>query len=235
MSQLGADIGRVYPRTSPDVAGSLLRVSGGGQVPINLGTSGDIENGLIRVVSPMNAFKPGQQVYFNLTIYNANLTGEPPFPAIPSWISSVRLKPWFARQADEFRAPGFPTWTGNDQLNFGGGTVTNNRQVWAPVQKMIDISEWQAVNPPPAAPPRHSDSIMVDDIWKFDLQDPNSVPYQNTLLPGPPRQTRLGRLASFRYVAHGWALGFTQEFVVSGTPNPGLNLFIDITWQATSP
>ena len=106
--------------------------------------------------------------------------------------------------------------------------MTNNRAVWFPTPKMIDISEWQSVNPPPAAPPRQSDSIFVDDLWTLDLQDPNDTAYQNTVFTG---QQRLGRSVAFMYVSHGYALGFTHEFEVSGEPTGNEKLYIDLTWQ----
>lgn len=227
----GAELGRSYPRESVFQYGNLLRYSQGGTfAPITLGpsSSSDLENGTIIPVTTLDAFRPGQQILFSLTVYNGIIRGRPQFP---SWVSSIRLKPWFLRQGDEFRGPGGSGgWTGNDQLEFGGGTAANNRAVWYPVVKMIDISEWQSVNPPAAAPPRHSTSIFVDDVWQLDLQDPNSASYQNTLLPG---QNLLGRSVSFMYVCHGYALGLTYECVLDGNieeePNPQFG--IDLNWQ----
>lgn len=225
----GAELGRSFPRAPVLQYGNLLRYSQGGTfTPVILGAagSGDIENGTIVPVTDLNAFRPGQQILFSLTIYNGLEQVRPPFD---SWVSRVRLKPWFLRQGDEFRGPGGQGgWTGNDQLEFGGGTATNNRAVWYPVPKLIDISEWQSVNPPPAAPPRHSDSIFVDEVWTFDLQDPNNPAYQSTLLPG---QSLLGRSVSFMYVCHGYALGFTYECEVSGEGDPNPAWGIDLNWQ----
>jgi len=226
----GAELGRSLPRVPVSGTGTLLRVSQGGVVdPIELGLDGDIENGTINAVTGLEVFRPGQQVMFYLTVYNAEALGSPKPWSYSSWISRVRLKPWWLRQADEFRAPGGSGgWTGNDRLEFGGATVTNNRAVWFPTPKMIDISEWQSVNPPPAAPPRQSDSIFVDDLWTLDLQDPNDAAYQNTVFTG---QQRLGRSVAFMYVSHGYALGFTHEFEVSGSPTGNEKLYIDLTWQ----
>lgn len=233
---------RVLPRDPAN--NDLLRVSYGSvpgsgiAQPIDLGSNPDtLENGFIIQVSDFDAFRPGQQIYFYLTIYSLsgdNVPGQ-------QYISRVRLKPWWLRQGDDFRAPGGPitsaastpsvpvsNWTPNDQNQFGGFTPVNNRGVWFPHPKMIDVSEWQSVNPPPAAPPRHSDSIVVDEVFTFDLQDPTSAPYQNILLPG---QVRLGRSSVFQLISHGWALGLTHQFDVGGEGGSNPNLLIDLTWQ----
>lgn len=236
MRAFPAQLGRMFPREPIAGYGTLLRTSQGtsGIQPLNLGTNPDtLENGPILQVSDFNAFKPWTQVVFCLTVYNATVTV--PNQNFPTWISRVRLKPWWGRQGDEFRMPGgpvstagnAPTWTPNDQAQFGGGTVDNNRAVWMPTPKMIDISEFQTVNPPPPAPPRHSDSLIVDDLWTMDLQNPNNAAYQGILLPG---QTLLGRSTMFMYVAHGYALGLTHQFTVSGA-GPAPRLRIDLTWQ----
>lgn len=245
----GAELGRSYPRTPISPYGNLLQYSQGGVFdPIELGAAsqGDLENGEIVAVTPLDAFRPGQQILFSLTIYNGFIKGDQPkalagakgggigpagpAPSFDSWVSSVRLKPWFLRQGDEFRGPGGAGgWTQNDNLEFGGGTVQNNRAVWYPVVKMIDISEWQSVNPPTAAPPRHSTSIFEDDVWQMDLQDPNNPDYQKTRLPG---QIGLARTATFMYVCHGYALGFTYQCAIGGNMsymNPDWG--IDLNWQ----
>jgi len=228
----GAELGRSFPREAVQQYGNLLRYSQGGTfAPITLGpsASSDIENGTIIPVTSLDAFRPGQQILFSLTVYNGFVQGGGRPPVFDSWVSNIRLKPWFLRQGDEFRGPGGSGgWTGNDQLEFGGGTAANNRAVWYPVVKMIDISEWQSVNPPAAAPPRHSTSIFVDEVWELDLQDPNTPAFQQTLLSG---QQGLGRSASFMYVSHGYALGFTYECVVSGDGDPNPQFAIDLNWQ----
>jgi len=214
----------------------LLRVSGGNVVaPIDLGTTQDtLENGAIVQVSDFDAFRPGQQIFFYLTVYNG------PVNQGQAYISRVRLKPWWLRQGEDYRAPGgpvpptaanplvsVPTWTGNDQAQFGGSTVVNNRAGWFPHPKMADVTEWQTPNPPPAAPARQSDSILLDEVFTMDLQDPNVVAYQNTRLGN---QTKLGRSVVFQLIAHGWALGLTHQFdIVAGTGTP--HLYIDLTWQ----
>lgn len=239
-----AQMSRVYPRDPQH--SDLLRVSWGNVVdPIDLGTNQDtLENGKIIQVSDFDAFRPGQQIYFYLTVFNGEL---PVNPAAP-YISRVRLKFWWLRTSDDYRAPGgpvppnaanplvaIPTWTQNDQTQFGGGTANNNRAAWFPHPKMIDVSEWQTVNPPPAAPPRQSDSIIVDEVFTMDLQNPNDPSYQAIALnqppPSPANQTKLGRNTVFQLISHGWALGITHQFdVVAGQGSPP-SLLIDLTWQ----
>jgi len=119
-----------------------------------------------------------------------------------------------------------PAWLPIDEQTFSGGTVDNNRFCWMPALKWMDISEYQAVNPPPASPPRHSDSLGLDDLWTFDLQNPGDPAFQATLLPG---QVALARRATFLYVSHGYALGLTYEAEVTNVGVPG-ELSIDLTW-----
>lgn len=228
----GAELGRSYPREAVAQYGNLLRYSQGRTFnPIVLGPpgSGDIENGTIVPVTGLSAFRPGQQILFDLTIYNGIVPPNSTPGVFPSWISSIRLKPWFLRQGDEFRSPGSTGgWTQNDQLEFGGSTVLNNRAVWRPVPKLLDTSQWGTA-PPPVAPDRHSDSVFLDDIWKLDLQDPNDAAYQGTYLPG---QLGLARSVSFMYVSHGYALGLTYEATVAGPPgSPPPEWGLDLNWQ----
>lgn len=232
----GAQFGKVAPIEN----NALLRV--GGLVPtrrINLGTTQDtLENGTIVQVSPEGAFQPGQQILFYLTVYNGpQVEGE-------SWISRVRLKPWFKRVTLEKRGPGDwgnsqpagQGWISPDEQQFGSGPVPaatpedstraeNNRLVWFPVPKMLDVTQYQTP-PPAAAPARHSDSLFLDDVWTLDLQDPNSAPYAATK---GVTQPNYGRSAAFLYISHGTALGLTHQFDVSGQGDVP-SLFIDLTW-----
>lgn len=164
----GAELGRSFPRQPILRYGTLLQYAQGRTFnPGSLGAAnaGDIENGTIVPVTDLNAFRPGQQILFDLTIYNGLVPPNSQPGVFPSWVSAIYLKPWFLRQGDEFRGPGGAGgWTPNDQLEFGGGGVFNNRAVWRPVPKMVDVSEWQTVNPPPAAPARHSLSIFEDEV-----------------------------------------------------------------------
>jgi len=237
----GAEFGEVQP-TLPN---ALLRVGGKDPtVRIDLGNDQDtLENGLIVQVTPDGAFRPGQQVIFYLTVYNGSATQDPAAP----WINFVRLKPWFKRPTLEKRGPGdagntavVPPgfgWIGPDENTFGSGPIAapaqssvkaeNNRLVWFPVPKMFDTNEWSTNTPPPAiAPPRHSDSIFLDDVWTMYLQDPNNPAYAATR---GLTQPNYGRSASFMYVSHGYALGLTHQFTLNTTGTVP-HLFIDISW-----
>lgn len=235
----GAELGKILPVGSD----ALLRV--GGKNPskrIFLGPAQDtLENGFIRQVSPEHAFAPMQQVQFFLTIYNG-----PVAPGAP-YISRVRLKPWWKRITLEKRGPGDPGnqptlqpnkgWVHPDEEQFGSGPVIaadpassahadNNRLVWFPVPKMLDITQFQTVNPPPAAPARHSDSLFVDDVWTFDLQNPGTPAYAATK---GTTQPNFGRSDTFMYVSHGYALGLTHQYDVVGSGQVP-ELYIDLTW-----
>jgi hypothetical protein len=236
----GAEFGKILPIGSD----ALLRV--GGKNPntrISLGTNQDtLENGRIIQVSPEGAFEPGQQALFFLTVYNGPVVGE----AAP-YISRVRLKPWWKRITMEKRGPGDPGnnpitqpnkgWVLSDEEQFGAGPIPaadpsssthadNNRLVWFPVPKLVDVTEWQSVNPPPPSPPRQSDSIFLDDVWTLDLQNPNNPAYAATKGIGQPN---FGRSSVFLYITHGYALGLTHQFDVVGQ-GPTPELFIDLTW-----
>jgi len=241
---------RALPRSPTN--NDLLRVSWGNNVdPLDLGaTPNTLENGAIVQVSDFDAFRPGQQIYFYLTVFNADDSFAPGDP----YISRVRLKPWWLRTSDDFRPPGGnvppapgnaqggPIWTPNDYRQFGGLAANpyppptpstplvlganNNRACWFPHPKMIDVSEWQAVNPPPASLPRTSDSIIVDEVFAIDLQNPGDAAYQNIRIGN---QTKVGRCVVFQLIAHGWALGFTHQFNTVGEGSP--HLLIDLTWQ----
>lgn len=231
----GAEFGKVEP-VGDD---ALLRVGGFNALKrISLGTDPDtLENGTIIQVSPEDAFKPGQQVLFWLTVYNSRPSG--------AYISRVRLKPWWKRVTLEKRGPGDPGnnptlqpdqgWIYPDEQQFGSGPIAaaagnsvradNNRLVWFPVVKMLDITEYQTA-PPVPAPARQSDSLFLDDVWTLDLQNPNDAAYAATK---GITQPNYGRSASFMYVSHGYALGLTHQFdVLGGEGSP--SLLIDLTW-----
>ncbi len=249
MKTRGAEFGKVAPIES----NALLRVGGATATRrINLGVSGDLENGTIIQVSPEGAFRPGQQILFYLTVYNGPVSED---PETPGYISRVRLKPWFKRVSLEQRGPGdpgnnpslvsVPTTSGNagngwispDEQQFGSGPIisadptsslhaANNRLVWFPVPKLLDITQYQ-VPPPPVAPDRHSDSLFLDDVWTLDLQDPSDAAY---LATQGDTQPNFGRSSAFLYISHGTALGLTQEFEVTGDVVSPPSLFIDLTW-----
>jgi hypothetical protein len=234
----GAEFGKILPIGND----ALLRVGGADPFKrISLGTNTDtLENGLIQQVSPEGAFEPGQQALFFLTVYNGPVGEGAPY------ISRVRLKPWWKRITLEKRGPGDPGnnpitqpnngWIDPDERQFGSGPVAapvrssvhadNNRLVWFPVPKLVDVTEWQTVNPPPAAPPRQSDSIFLDDVWTLDLQNPAVAAYAATK---GTTQPNFGRSSVFLYITHGYALGLTHQFDVIGQGQPP-ELFIDLTW-----
>jgi hypothetical protein len=162
-----------------------------------------LDYGIIQQVTPLNAFRVGQQIWFNLQIGQV-------VPDLQSYITRVRLKPWWLCENIEFRAPGSPTWIDADQSAFSGGTVVNNRYCWMPSPKRLDITPYQTP-PPDASPVRNSDSIFLDDLWTIEMDVPTNLNWQATLLVG---QTELRRGISFFYPAHGMALGFTCEIAV---------------------
>lgn len=230
----GAQFGNVAPSQN----NGLLRVAGRTGGSIFLGNNPDtLENGAIVQVSPENAFQPGQQVLFWLTVYNPLENGR--------YISRVRLKPWWKRVTQEHRGPGDPGnnmtpgegWTGPDQEQYGSGPVaapslrssvraTNNRLVWFPVPKLLDVTQYQTP-PPVVAPDRQSDSLFLDDVWTLDLQDPSNAAYAATR---GVDQVAVSRSASFLYIAHGYALGLTHQFDVAGEGESVPTLRIDLTW-----
>jgi hypothetical protein len=230
----GAQFGNVAPRNNA----GLLRVGGLSGGSINLGSTQDtLENGYIQQVCPDGSFQPGQQTLFWLTIYNPLVGGR--------YISRVRLKPWWKRVTVEKRGPGDPGnnmaagegWTYSDQAQFGSGPIVaasptssvraeNNRLVWFPVPKMLDVTQYQTP-PPVVAPDRQSDSLFLDDVWTLDLQDPSDPAYAATRGVDQPAASRS---ACFLYVSHGYALGLTHQFDLAGQGIGTPELSIDLTW-----
>jgi hypothetical protein len=235
----GAQFGKIQPIQE----NALLRVGGkddGRRIDLGVDPN-TLENGPITVVSPEGAFQPGQQVLFWLTVYNGPVFG----PAGSQYISRVRLKPWWKRVTLEKRGPGDPGntlpaglgWVSPDEAQFGSGPIVdanprstihadNNRLVWFPVPKMLDVTQFQTP-PPPAAPARQSDSLFLDDVWTLDLQDPSDPAYAATK---GTTQPNFGRSAVFLYVSHGYALGLTHQFDVAGQGGASVRLLIDLTW-----
>lgn len=229
MSEKGADFSDLYPRLPP--AGAIDALSF-----ITLpGTASGLDSGRIFQITPNNAFRVGQQVVFWLGVANPLLGGE-------QWVSRLRLKLWWARPNMEFRQafarngdPASPTFAhpidvsvfGNGPLG-AGDPLTDNRYVWVPSQKRLDITEWQTPNPPPAAPARHSDSLLLQDLWTMDLQDPNDATYTAKFVaPQVP-----SRWMSILYPAMGYALGFTYE-ATQGNPQSELTAapMVNLMWQ----
>lgn len=232
-------IGAEFSEVAPKNAGGQIRFNGLGDT-INFGAVTDtLENGTIVRVSPYNVFRPGQQILFWLGVYNANVGTAPN----NNYITRVRLKPWWARPNLEYREPGDPAFTSPldvtpgykqiDQQTFLLTTDVNNRYIWMPSPKRLDVTQYALLPAPPAgpalAPARHSDSLFLDDIWTMDLQDPTSAAYA-AAFPAP--QT-VSRWAAFWYPAHGYALGFTHQFDTfqpggGGVPAPSLQ--IQVNW-----
>lgn len=236
--------GAEFGKAGPVLDTGALRVGGfDDTVQLNLGNTLDtLENGPIVQVSPEGAFQPGQQVLFYLTVYNGPAKGG------EQVLRRVNLKPWWKRVTLEKRGPGdwgtSPPplsvnngWTPLDEKTFGSGPVAaagaystthaqNNRLVWFPVPKLLDITQYQAPNPPPVAPDRQSQSLFLDDVWTLDLQDPNDPAYAATQ---GLTQPSYGRSASFLYISHGYALGLTHSMNVTGQGTVP-DLRIDLTW-----
>jgi len=215
MGARGAEFSELQPRNGKgalDIEFVTLPISSQG-----------LESGVIVPVTPFNAFRLGQQIIFWLGVAN------PVFGANPNdnFMTSVRLKLWWARPNLEYRTPGTrgpaPTSDGSNYLGIDTETFLpgpntgqdNNRYVWIPSPKRLDVTQYQTP-PPVAAEARTSDSLFLDDVWKMDLQDPSDADYiANFPTPQVP-----SRWEVFMYPAMGYALGFTWdgEFNVDPTP-----------------
>lgn len=191
-----------------------------------------LETGAINQLATLNDYREGQQLIFWLGVNNRIFEGTTS-PGDDNWITRLRLKPWWARPAREYRVPGNPTFNALDTAVFGGGPtggVNNNRYVWIPSAKRLDVTEYGAA-PPPIAPVRHSDSIFLDDLWTFDsFRDPTDAAYQAQF----PAPQLVSRWAVFTYPAMGYALGFTWEATFNQAPGgdvPRPTPFISLTWK----
>lgn len=187
---------------------------------INLSQGVGLDYGTIQQVTPLGAFRVGQQIWFNLQIGQVA-------PEAQSYITQVRIKPWWLTENIEFRAPGNPSWIEADQSAFSGGTVTNNRYCWMPSPKRLDITPYQT-SPPDPSPARNSDSIFLDDIWTIQMDNPSNADWQATLLVG---QTELRRGISFFYPAHGVALGLTCEITQGVDQAPISSVRAYLKWK----
>lgn len=240
MSAKGADFSEFQPK---NVRGQL----GGGLDPLTglqassptIGftelplTALGLDLGTIFQVTPNNSFRLGQQIFFYLGVYYP--------PVGQTYISKLRLKPWWARQNMEFRqafgspggeynvagpATGLPV----DREVFGlgpGNGLPNNHYVWVPSPKRLDVTPFDT--PPPSVPPaRHSDSLLLDDLWTLELQDPANVQFK--VLFFPPQVP--SRWASILYPAMGYALGFTYEIEIEGQkPEFPLRVWVSLQWS----
>lgn len=189
-----------------------------------------LDSGVIFQVTPNNSFRLGQQVIFWLGVANP-LGGDDG----NQFVSRLRLKLWWARNNNEFRqafggsgAPGDTGVVPYDTQVFGGGPnagLPDNRYVWVPSQKRLDITEFQTP-PPPASPPRHSDSLLLQDLWTMDLQSPLDAIYTAKFTaPQLP-----SRWMSILIPAMGYALGFTFEAVYGNTQVPDIAPLINLSW-----
>jgi hypothetical protein len=184
----------------------------------------DLDNGFITPLTPVtgggfdraNSFRLGQQIIFWFGIANPIATGA---QLTDNWITRLRLKLWWLRPNLNYRAPGSaPTaldlpaqsgWTPLDKATFGDGPVTgfsNNRYCWIPSPKRLDTTPW-LTPPPPVSPARNSDSILLDDILTWDLQDPTVAAYA----AGFSSDQNISRWSVLMYPAMGYALGVTAE------------------------
>jgi len=218
MGARGADFSELKPKNA------LGRLDIGFQ---SISTSAQgVDSGQIQQVTPNNCFRLGQQIIFCIGIANTIQTAE---GLTDNFISRIQLKPWWARPNTEYRQAGAANgsygsadqWHIIDNQVFLPGPLSglvNNRYVWMPSPKRLDITEYQTPNPPDASPARNSDSLMLDDLWTFDLQDPNDATYANQF-PAPQVPSRW---ATFFYPAMGYALGFTYDITPSVPLDPGV-------------
>ena len=183
----------------------------------------DLNNAVVQQLAPNNAFRPGQQVLFWLGIFNPETSED-------EYLSRIRLKPWWARQNMEYRQAGardgrlgaVEDYLPIDTQVFLGDGLPDNRYVWMPSPKRLDITEFQTP-PPPAALALTSDSLMLDDVWALDLQAANDSAYTDRFQTG---QTP-SRWVVFLYPALGYSLGFTYEATFVGSPSP---VNISLSW-----
>jgi hypothetical protein len=214
MTQRGADFSDLQPRDDRGILANLPFVT----IPP---LSGGIETGTIFQATPNNAFRLGQQVIFWLGVAN------PPDAQDGNYMTELRLKPWWARNNMEYRQAGArngsyqsaAAYLPIDQQVFEGTALANNRYVWVPGQKRLDVTEYDSP-PPTAALPRTSDSLMLEDVWKIQLEDPTDATYAANFQTGQIPS----RWLPIFYPAQGYALGFTweaeYESAQGSTPSP---------------
>jgi hypothetical protein len=227
MSGKGADFSDIQPRGE---TGSLNI----GFQQLTSGAEG-VHLGEIQQVTQNNVFRLGQQIFFWIGLQCVtSQEGD--------YLTRVRLKPWWARPANEFRQAfgGNGTPSGAigeaqavpiDRVVFGNGAggdpdgLFDNRYVWMPSPKRLDVTQYQTP-PPPVAPDRHSDSVMLDDIWTVDMPDPFDATFAAKFVsPQVP-----SRWVPILYPAFGYALGFTWEVeTFSGSP---LLPRVSVSWAA---
>jgi len=216
----GAEFSEIQPRT-PD---GLLRNA----FAFSFVGDGNVDYDPITQVAPNNSFRLGQQLMLWIGLYNPQVFLQDgslePIPGTENWVTRVRLKPWWARPNFEKRQayggsgrPGSTQVFPIDRQNFAGASLTDNRYVWMPSPKRYDITQFDPGPTPPASPVRNSDSLMLDECWAWDLDDPTSADYQ-AAFPAPFVPSRWN---VFFQPAMGYALGFTCEAEYDRTPSPG--------------
>jgi hypothetical protein len=229
----GSRFSDILPRT----AAGLLRNS---LSSFTFEGSTSIDYATITQVAPNNSFRLGQQIMFWIGLYNPqvflqDLNGDP-IPGTENWVTRIRLKPWWARPNFEHRQAyggsgkvGSDTVFPIDRQNFEGAALANNRYVWIPSPKRLDITPYDTA-PPPVSPVRNSDSEMLDECWAWDLDDPTDASYQ-AAFPGPFVPSRW---SVFFQPAMGYSLGLTAEATYAFTPQPNVRatpfVGVSITW-----
>lgn len=237
----GAEFGEITPRGPAGTIEPLFN-----RLTVDAYGSGDaINDAVIQQVTPTNSFRIGQQVFFWLGISpgggklleagkkSAAPASAPAFgPAGPGpiqpYISRIRLKLWWLRPNVGFRAVGYPSWQPIDRTTFGDGPnsgIDNNRWVWIPSPKRLDITQYQTA-PPVASPVLDSDSLLLDECWTMDLPNPN-LPAQQANYPSPQFPVRW---VSILMPAMGYALGWTWDADFVGQEGP-YQAYYSLSWQ----
>lgn len=217
----GAAFSDIGPRT-PD---GLLR----NQFSLSLSGSPGVDYSTILQATPNNSFRLGQQLLLWVGIYNPQvfLQGQDlqPIPGSENWVTRLRVKPWWARPNFEYRqAYGGNGRVGStavepiDRQNFAGSVLANNRYVWIPSPKRLDLTPFEPGPNPPASPVRNSDSVMLDECWVWDLDNPTNPPYAAAF----PPPFLPSRWSAFFQPAFGYALGLTWESEYARVPVPGV-------------
>jgi hypothetical protein len=224
MTAKGADFSDIQPRDNTGTLNVDFQT-----IP---GSAAGVDTGIVHQITPNNAFRLGQQVFFWLGIANP-VVGE---GQDESYLTRLRLKLWWARPNMEFRqafggngALGAVGAAPVDRSVFGNGPggptlpLPDNRYVWIPSPKRLDITQYQT--PPPAAsPPQHSDSLLLDDCWTMDLSPP-ALTEAKFVAPQV-----VSRWATILYPAMGYALGFTYQAEVSNPAGAAVPIRISLSW-----
>lgn len=224
MTVKGADFSDIQPRNQQgNLDLSFVTLSGSAE---------GLDNGVIFPYTQNNVFRLGQQIFFWLGIANPLIDGS-------NYLTRVRLKPWWARPASEFRqafggsgipsgSPGESQVLPLDRAVFGVGAtggLIDNRYVWVPSDKRQDTTP-ETATPPGPAPVRHSDSIILDDLWTIDMPAPTDATYAAKFVA----PQIVSRWVSILYPAFGYALGFTFETEVVQPAGPDVPLSINLSW-----